>query len=222
MLEKLRKLNDFPVYSCEDKEFFLFGKIVSGYNMSDLIKYVDKNTPNPKDSVIYTASDKEMENMPIYKEIKENIYGGMDIEIGYCNGNNSLLNGLEYHKGSETLIAVTDVVLLLAHISDIENGKIDSSKVKGFYVKKGTAVELYQTTLHFAPCMLENSGFKAVIILPKDTNTEIDLANKKINAEEDKFLFMRNKWLLVHNDMQDLIKQGAHKGLIGKNLKVNF
>ncbi|WP_337960992.1 DUF4867 family protein [Caloramator sp. mosi_1] len=25
----------------------------------------------------------------------------MDIQIGYCNGNNFRLNALEYHKGSE-------------------------------------------------------------------------------------------------------------------------
>lgn len=222
MLKKLKELNDFPVYSCDDKEFKKYGKIIEGYNFKELEEYVEKHTLIPKVGNVYVASHEEMEKFSIYNEIKSNLYGGMDIEFGYCNGNNSLLNGLEYHKGSELNVAVTDLVLLLAHVNDIEEGKINSSKVKGFYIPKGKVIEIYQTTMHFSPCKLSEKGFKCIVILPKDTNIDIDLSNKKIIFEEDKYLFKKNKWLLVHKDKQDFINKGAYEGIEGKNLKVNY
>lgn len=222
MLEKLKKLNEFPIYSCDEKEFKKYGQVITGYDFEELKEYAEKHTPIPETGNIYVASDAEMEKLAVYEDVKNNIYGGMDTEFGYCNGNNSLLNGLEYHKGSEINVAITDLVLLLAHINDIENGKIDSSKVVGFYIPKGKVIEVYQTTMHFSPCKLADTGFKCIVILPRYTNTDIDLKNKKIIFEEDKYLFKRNKWLLVHNDKQDFISKGAYEGIIGKNLKVNY
>ena len=43
-------------------------------------------------------------------------FGEMEIQIGYCNGHNSMLNALEYHKSSEINVAATDAVLLLGSI----------------------------------------------------------------------------------------------------------
>lgn len=222
LLEKLKKLNEFPIYSCNDKEFKEFGQVITGYNFEELVEYAKKHTPIPEVGNIYVASDPEMEKLAVFEDVKNGIYGKMDIEFGYCNGNNSLLNGLEYHKGSEVNIAITDLVLLLAKVSDIDNGKIDSSKVKGFYIPKGMVIEVYQTTMHFSPCKVSDEGFKCIVILPRETNIDIDLVKKKIIFEEDKYLFKKNKWLLVHNDKQDFIIRGAYEGIIGENLKVKY
>ena len=43
----------------------------------------------------------------------------MPIQIGYCNGNNNKLNGLEYHRDSEINIAVTDMVLMIGMEQDL-------------------------------------------------------------------------------------------------------
>ena len=45
--------------------------------------------------------------------MKERAYGGLEIQIGYCNGNNKKLNAVEYHRSSELDIAVDDLILLL-------------------------------------------------------------------------------------------------------------
>lgn len=222
LLEKLKKLNEFPIYSCNDKEFKEFGQVITGYNFEELVEYAKKHTLIPEVGNIYVASDPKMEKLAVFEDVKNGIYGKMDVEFGYCNGNNSLLNGLEYHKGSEVNIAITDLVLLLAKVSDINNGKIDSSKVKGFYIPKGTVIEVYQTTMHFSPCKVSDEGFKCIVILPRETNTDIDLTERKILFEEDKYLFKKNKWLLVHNDKQDFISRGAYEGIIGENLKVKY
>ena len=120
-------------------------------------------------------------------------YGGMDIQIGYCNGQNIQLNGLEYHKGNEVLIAMTDLILLVGKVQDIRNNKYNSKNIIGILVPKGMGIELYSTTLHFALCKIHEEGFKSVIILPKGTNCIIQEGAQTIKNDEDELLFRKNK-----------------------------
>ena len=148
----------------------------------------------------------------------------MPIQIGYCNGYNTKLNCLEYHRGSEINIPSNDVVLLLAPLQSVKKGKINTSAVEAFYVPKGTPVLIYETTLHYAPCNavsggeVSKEGFRVIIVLPKDTNTEKP-AIKEIDFE-DKLLWARNKWLIAHPDSAEA-KQGAFVGLIGPNIDIS-
>ncbi len=76
----------------------------------------------------------------------------MPIQIGMVCGHNSTLNCLEYHQDSEVNIDAADFILLLAKQSEIENGMLDTSRIKAFRVPAGVFVEVYATTLHYAPC----------------------------------------------------------------------
>lgn len=49
----------------------------------------------------------------------------------------------------------------------------ETSKVEGFFVPEGTAIEVYATTLHYAPCGVDGQGFKCVVVLPKGTNLDV-------------------------------------------------
>lgn len=223
MLNKLNKINEFQIYSYTDKEFSQYGKVVLGYDFSELLNYASEYTEVPEIGNVYHGSVSSMEKIENLKKIlEENFYGGMESQIGYCNGNNHFLNGLEYHKGSEINVAVTDLVLFLAKTTEIENDELHSSKVKAFYLPKGAAVEIYQTTMHFAPCKVVEEGFKCIVILPKGTNEEMNLTQKKIFDSEDQYLFKKNKWLIVHEDKQDLIAKGAFLGIKGENLELNY
>lgn len=63
---------------------------------------------------------------------------------------------------------------------DIEDGDIyDTAKVEAFFVPAGTGVELYATTLHYAPCTAQEGGFRCVVVLPKGTNEELHLKQRK-------------------------------------------
>lgn len=66
--------------------------------------------------------DSNLESMPEAELLSNNIYGGMPIQIGYCNGTNTKLNCLEYHRDSEIDIAADDVVLLLGRQQDAMGG----------------------------------------------------------------------------------------------------
>lgn len=142
----------------------------------------------------------------------------MPIQLGWCNGHNTKLNCLEYHRDSEFNIGLYDFILLVAKEDDIVDGKLDTSKVMAFKAKAGDVVEVYATTLHYAPCNATKDGcFKVVIALPKGTNG----AKPSITPvyEEDKTLWACNKWLLAHAE-SDEAKQGAYVGLTGENIDI--
>ena len=91
------------------------------------------------------------------EQVKNGLYGGMDIEIGYCNGRNTTYNGFEYHKGSEINVAVTNFMLVLGHVWEIKDNTYRVEDARVFFVPRGTAIEMYQTTLHLSPCLLYTS-----------------------------------------------------------------
>lgn len=199
-----------------DPSFATYGKVVDGYDYKELLEVLVKTTEAPKDAVIYVPGDAALEATSAMEDLQNNCYGGMPIQIGYCNGTNSKLNCLEYHRDSEINIAADDVILLLATMTDIVDGKIDSDKVQAFYLEKGTAVEVYATTLHYAPCSAKpGDPFRVVIVLPKGTNYDKPVITVK--NEEDKLLFASNKWLIAHPDTNEA-KNGAYVGITGKNI----
>lgn len=202
------------IKNISDDAFRKYGRILSGYDVSELLEKMN-DTPLP-DSVIYVPSDKLLEELPIYKALTDSVYGGMPIQIGYCNGHNRFLNGLEYHRSSEINIAATDLVLLLGSQQDISNDfTYDTSYVEAFYVPKGSVIECFATTLHYAPCSYNGNGFQCVVVLPEGTNLEIE--NKPNYVKEDELLAARNKWLIAHKDAN--IKD-AFVGLVGENISI--
>ena len=202
------------IKSVNDPEFKKYGKVLEGYNTAPLLKALDEKTPLPE-GVEYVMSDANLEYTDLFGQFTNNAYGGMPIQMGYCNGHNTKLNCLEYHRDSELNIGSTDFILLLATMEDVVDGKLDTSKVKAFLAKAGQVVEVYATTLHYAPCSAKKgAGFKVVIVLPKGTNGAVP-ALTPVN-EEDKWMTAANKWLLAHADA-DEVKSGAYVGLTGEN-----
>ena len=172
------------------------------------------------EGTVYKASDPEFEQLPLFTQLQKEVYGDVPIEFGYCNGRNNKLNAVEYHRCSEIDIAATDLILMLGCQQDInyENNTYETEKIEQFFIPAGTAVELYATTLHFAPSRENNEEFRCGIVLIKDTN--LPLETKPINAiGENRLLFARNKWLICHSESKPA-KNGGCIGLIGKNLEI--
>lgn len=202
------------IYSVHDKEFAEYGKLLTGIDCAELIEAMGE-TPAP-DEVIYVPSDEKLERLPVFQALTESGFGGIPIQLGYCNGKNNALNALEYHRSSELNVACTDLILLLGREQDIEpDGRYDTAKVKAFLVPAGTAIEVYATSLHYAPCGVNGAKFRCVVVLPRGTN--LDLEHKPSCEGEDKLLFARNKWLVAHPEAKI---EGAFNGMYGENLKV--
>ena len=198
-----------------DPAFRKYGQVLEGYDFTGLIKEM-KHTPVPED-VIYVPSVEELEALDIMKDLQNKGYGGLPIQIGYCNGHNKKLNAVEYHRNSEINVAVTDLVLLIGHQQDIEpDHTYDTSKIEAFLVPAGTGIEVYATTLHYAPCHVNEGGFQCVVVLPKGTNTDLTFQTEK--KGEDSLMTAKNKWLIAHEDAKIA---GAFNGLKGENITID-
>jgi hypothetical protein len=199
-----------------DKEFKPYGVVLEGYDFTALLKTLEEISEKPDDRVIYVPSEPKLEALPIFADLRDRLFGGIPIQIGYCNGFNTKLNCLEYHRGSEACVAADDIIMLLAKLQDVEDRKIDSSRVEAFSLPKGTGILYYETSLHYAPAK-PASPFRSIIVLPRETNTELP----KFTAltAEDKLLRARNKWLIAHPDAPEA-GQGVYAGVTGKNIDV--
>ena len=202
------------ILSVTDNEFRKYGRIVDNIDFTALVEEL-KRTPIPA-GVVYEPAVKELEALPVRLDISAVAYGEMPVQIGYCNGHNSKLNALEYHRDSEINIAATDAVLMLGKQEDITpDMTYDTSKVVAFLVPAGTAVEVYATTLHYAPCDPDGTGFKVAVVLPRGTNEALKSEHK--GGVEDSHLTAVNKWLLGHPEG---VNEGDPLGLIGENLSL--
>lgn len=198
-----------------DPAFKTYGKVVTGYDCEEIIKVMGE-TPVPED-VVYVASYPELEALKAVKQMEKNLYGQMPIQAGYCNGHNRKMNAMEYHRNSEINVACTDLVLMLGRQQDIEeDGTYDTGQAEFFLVPAGTVIEVYATTLHYAPCHVNPEGFRCVVILPRGTNTDMEPV-EEIFAE-DQMLFAKNKWLIGHEEGG--LPENAFIGLKGVNLEL--
>ncbi|MDO5135584.1 MAG: DUF4867 family protein [Eubacteriales bacterium] len=202
------------IQNVADPSFRKYGKILEGYDFGGLLKEM-KHTPVPED-VIYVPSAEEMESLEVAKDLQNRGFGGLPIQIGYCNGHNKKLNAVEYHRNSEINVAVTDLVLLLGSQQDIQaDHTYETDKIEAFLVPAGTGIEVYATTLHYAPCHVNESGFQCVVVLPRGTNTDITFPMGRTG--EDGLMTAKNKWLIAHEEAGI---PGAFCGLKGENKRI--
>lgn len=202
------------IQSVTSPAFARYGYLVEGHDFAPLLEALN-STPKP-DSIVYVPSEPALETLPVAAAVRDNLYGGMPVQIGYCNGSGRTLNCLEYHRGCEINVAADDVILLLAPLQAVREHTLDTSLVEAFLVPAGSAALLYETTLHYAPCNGPGcDGFRVAVILPRDTNTE--KPEITVKTGEDQLLWARNKWLLAHSDAPEAAL-GAHVGLTGANI----
>lgn len=89
------------------------------------------NTPLPA-ATDYVAEDAALQELPAAVEVSEHLFGGMPCQLGWCNGHNTYLNCLEYHRDSEFNLGTEAFILLLAKQDEMENGVLDTAKVRAF------------------------------------------------------------------------------------------
>ena len=221
--EKLKEKNpELEILSIEDPAFSEYGVVFNSSAASEMIELCGQITEIPETGVSYTADVPALDAVS-YADTLCSYFGGQDIQCGVCCGHNSLLNGLEFHKSSEINIAVTDMVLLLAKMQELEPGhRLDSGKVKAFYMKAGDMVEVYATSLHYCPCSVDDY-FISIVVLPEATNTPLTIEGG--TSESDPFkdlLFANNKWLIAHEQNSSLTAKGVKPGIYNKNIRIEM
>ena len=207
------------IYEVTDPEFRKYGKVLEGLETGELLKAM-KEIPYPEEGVSYEAGIPSLEGIKkLYSRLESSCYGGMPIQVGMCWGHNTRLNCLEYHRDSEVNIGDVDFVLLVAREDEMDDGRLDTSKVKAFHVGAGVPVEIFATTLHYAPCQYcRAQGFRVAVVLPRGTNTACPEFERK--TYEDSLMTARNKWLLAHEDSVEA-GNGAVVALTGINIDIS-
>ena len=205
------------IYSVNDPLFASYGQVVTG--LEDAVAQILpalSQIPLPEGTG-YVPTEPKLKNLPAAEVIRDHCFGGMPTELGWCCGDNRKLNCLEYHRDSEFNLSGDDFILLLAKQDEIEEGFLDTSKVKAFLVPAGTLVEVFATTLHYAPCCTDSTeSFRVMVALPWGTNTDMP-QGFEAKTPEDSLLWARNKWLLAHADSAEA-GQGALVRLTGPNI----
>ena len=216
MLDLLKKKNpQLVLHHVESDAFASYGRVIKSLDTDAILAAAEK-IANPAEGSAYVASQLEFEKLAIKEEIQNEFFGSLPAQIGYCWGHNNFMNATEWHTCSEINIAVTPLVLILGHVWDVKNDTIDSSKFEAFYLPKGTAVEVYATSLHFCPCEVEAEGFGCVVCLSEGTNTDLQIQPK------DKKLFRKNKWIICHENNETLQARGVVSGITGINYKIEY
>lgn len=137
------------IYSVNDPEFKSYGNVwddVPSELTSPVLEALSA-TPIPEGSK-YVASAPELEGVKDADKLGFLMFGGRPFQLGWCNGHNTRLNCLEYHRASEFNLGARDFILLVAHRWEIEDGKLDTACVKAFRVPAGYGRRSLQ---HHAP-----------------------------------------------------------------------
>ena len=205
------------ILSVFDEAFRPYGRVVEGYPVEGLLKALAE-TPCT-DAVVYEPRVESLHQAENAEEVGAGLYGGMPFQFGFCNGVNTKLNCLEWHRDSEFDMGTEEFIALLAQQDEIVDGKLDTAKVKAFRIPAGVMVEFYATTLHYAPCSAKKGqGFRVLIALPEKTNTEFRIEGGA--NVMDATLWMRNKWLIAHPESSEAAA-GAWVGLEGENIDIS-
>ena len=199
------------VCSIEDERFLRYGKRISS-PYTEVLKKASESLDFPPQGTKYIPSVQAFEQDGLLAYYGA-LFGGLDVQIGCCFGRNGVMNALEWHKSSEIVVALTDMILLLGDLRDYKDGAYDSGLLEAFLLPAGESVELYATSLHFCPIGVEGAPFKNVVILPRGTNTPLPA------PAEDKLLVSKNKWLIIHPAFEAQVKLGRVIGIRGENLR---
>ena len=196
-----------------DADFARYGRVLTGVDCDELLSVLAQ-TDKPAQGVVYVPSCAELEALAVFKTLQDSVYGGMPIQIGYCNGSNTKLGCVEYHRDSEINIVAQDTVFLLGLQTELSEGTLLTDSIRAFRAPAGSVVELFATTLHYAPCDgKKDAGFRVAVVLPRGTNTQKPEVSGR---HEDSLLWAKNKWLIAHKDSAEA-ENGAFVGLVGEN-----
>lgn len=223
-LTKLRSANrHLEILHVDDPAFLRYGRVLAFRNTDEMVRRAQAILPKTS-GVAYEPSVAELEAPSALNEaIEREVFGGMPIQVGWCYGQNLQMAGLEYHKGSEVNLCLTDVLLLVGDERDISYGEritYPTNLAAAFYAPAGRVLEFHPWNLHYAPQHVYNGGsFATLVYLPRGTNYPLPFAVPRTG--ENRLLFAVNKWLLIHPDQKETISQGAYPGLVGADIFIH-
>ncbi len=223
VLARLQQANPaLDIKHISDPSFERFGHNLPQYDATEMLARTKAILPETERVVYETSVPALEEPSDLNTALIREVFGGMDTQIGWCYGHNLALNGIEYHRGSEVNVCITDTVFLVGHVQDVEFGdeiRYDTAKVRAFYAAEGSVVEFSPWNMHLAPIHVEDGGaFCTLVYLPRGTNEPLDFEVPQIG--ENRLLRAINKWLMAHPSLERMVEGGVYPGLTGDNVTI--
>lgn len=222
-LSQLQELNPhIEILPISDPSFAHYARIID-VRAEKALQWARENRVYPEGFVCSVSVPDFEANLDLMQSISNDVYGGMDIQMGWVFGQNDILNGLEYHHGPEVHLMLEDTVFLVAHIQDIEwapKPMLDTKAVRAYFAPKGSAVVLPAWCLHFVPINAsKKDGFCNIITLLRGTGSALTF--EKPESQEGALLVGKNQWLMVHPEAKEMVDSGNVVGLSGENIRIN-
>lgn len=212
-LARLNELNKpLVIENVLSQNFKPYGKVLCHYDFSEMIAYAAQHIQIPQEGNQYIPSLQTLEAFSGASFLQNEVYGQLPIQVGYCAGRNAHLTGLEYHQGSEVVIAVTDCIHLVGKLQGIRDNSYDAGQIRAFFQPRHSATELYSTTLHYAPCKTSEEGYLTLVVLPAGTNSPLDTS---VHNKHNPLLTKKNKFLMVHPTQPRRLQTASFLGLRG-------
>ena len=73
------------IQNVTDASFGKYGKVMTEFSFEQILKEME-HTPLPED-VVYVPSVETLEALPEAQDVSRKGFGGLPVQIGYCNGN---------------------------------------------------------------------------------------------------------------------------------------
>jgi len=218
MLDKLRSCNPgLEINEVSSPGFAVYGKVHPSVELPEMERFI--YSVERSHDEFYVPCEEKLMALDEADQFKSDLFGQVPCQVGWYYGNGTKLNAIEYHKCSEVLYEFEPCVLILGLLWDIKDDSLDTASMKVFYVPANTCVELYATTLHYAPCRAGSEPVMQIVAQSMYTNTPL-LTPAEGNERENKYLLQRNKWVLIHPEAVEIIPDGFI-GLRGDNITVN-
>ncbi|MCI8993984.1 MAG: DUF4867 family protein, partial [Eubacterium sp.] len=74
------------IYQITDEQFNKYGRVITGMEVPEIMAIMEQS-PCP-DDVVYVASVPELETGGDAAKVRDSLFGGLPVQIGYCNGSN--------------------------------------------------------------------------------------------------------------------------------------
>lgn len=209
------------IYSVNDPEFKSYGNVWDNVpsELTSPVLEALASTPIPEGSK-YVASAPELEGVKVPTSLASSCLAAVPSSSAGATATTRASTAWSTTARASSTWVLAILSLLVAHRWEIEDGKLDTACVKAFRVPAGTLVEVFNTTLHYTPCMVDDGGFQVMVALPAGTNGPRPEAAADMPAAGDSYCYWKaDKWVLCHADSPKAA-EGGYVGLIGKNLDI--
>ncbi len=221
-LEKLQSLNpQLKIKPVTEPSFKRYGKLYESIDLFEAAQFINGLQMPDAENDIYVKASSSLKDMKIFNHVRFNIFGGVEIDMGYAIGHSKGPFDLcEYHRCNE-LLAVIDqpLVMFFGDQRDIEDNKYDLSLMEAFYVPAGTAVDLYSTTLHGFPYQTSDEGYRMIVTLPHKTNDQKDFETDP-SYKQTALLYSMNAFLIGKKNCTRV--KDIYPGLTGHISKIFY